>query len=55
VLRQSPSPLKTKRETDRLQIGRWFNFKDRQATFTVECRAGFITFLMVSPALSNSF
>ncbi|GAB4814177.1 hypothetical protein N2152v2_001223 [Parachlorella kessleri] len=33
-------------------IGRWFRFKERSATFTVECRAGFITFLMVSYVLA---
>ena len=31
-----------------MQVGRWFQFRDRAATLTVECRAGFITFLMVS-------
>lgn len=34
------------------QVGRWFAFKDRDAKFTVECRAGFITFLMVSYVLA---
>lgn len=35
-----------------VQVGRWFAFKDRDAKFTVECRAGFITFLMVSYVLA---
>lgn len=33
------------------QVGRWFAFKERGASFTTECRAGFITFLMVSMCL----
>ncbi|GAB4819465.1 hypothetical protein N2152v2_006511 [Parachlorella kessleri] len=33
-------------------IGRWFHLKERQAKFCVECRAGFITFLMVSYVLA---
>ena len=38
----------------RAQVGRWFNFKDRRASFTVECRAGLITFLMVRPAAARA-